>query len=150
MRAVKRIVIGWLAFFGLATAAAFVVRACIPEYGDESTETFSVVASMAGSHFVSESGSLRAGSVVAFMGGAEIDLRDSEILDGATTKVWSVMGGVDIVVPDRWRVEATPRVIMGGFDNRTAPDDGSADAPLLVVDAVVLMGGVGMHTEDAA
>jgi hypothetical protein len=150
MRAVKRIGIGWLAFCGLATAAAFVVRAFAPEYGDESTETFSVVASMSGRHFVSESGSLRFGSVVAFMGGAEIDLRDSEIVDGATIKVWSVMGGVDIFVPDRWRVEARPRVIMGGFDNRTSPDDASADSPLLIVDAVVLMGGAGMRTEEAA
>ncbi len=150
MRAVKRIVIGWLAFCGLATAAAFVVRTFAPEYGDESTETFSVVASMSGIHFISESRSLRSGSVVAFMGGAEIDLRNSEIVDRATIKVWSVMGGVDIVVPDRWRVEVSPRVIMGGIDNRTAPDDGTAEAPLLIVEALVAMGGVGMHTEEAA
>lgn len=150
MRAVKRIVIGWLAFLGLATAAAFAVRTFVPEYGDESTETFSVVASMSGRHFFSESRSLRSGTVVALMGGAEIDLRNSEVVEVATIKVWSVMGGVDIVVPERWRVEARPRVIMGGIDNRTAPDDGSPDAPLLIVDAVIAMGGVGLHTEEGA
>lgn len=150
MRAVKRVMMGWLAFCGLATVAAFVVRGVVRVYGDESTETFSVVASMAGRNFVSTSSSLRSGAVVAFMGGAEIDLRNSNIVDGATIKVWSVMGGVDILVPERWRVEARPRVIMGGIDNRTAPDDGSAEAPLLIVDTVIVMGGVGMHAEEAA
>jgi hypothetical protein len=52
------------------------------------------------------------------------------------------MGGIDVLVPAGWRVEVAKSVVMGGITNRTDPDGGDHDAPLLLIDAVIAMGGI--------
>jgi hypothetical protein len=145
MRALRRVAIGFFLYVAASVAAAFAVRALVPEFGGEGDEVFSVVSSMSGREFRSSSDRLRSGNVTAFMGGAEIDLRHASIVDGARLSLRAFMGGIDILVPDAWRVEVTESVFLGGIVNRTAPDSVADDAPLLVIDAVITMGGVEIH-----
>ncbi len=148
MRLLKRLLIGWLVVAGLSTIAAMIVRRAIPESGTEDDDGFSVVAAMDGREFASRASPFRYGAVTAFMGGVELDMRAASIEESASLSVRAVMGGVDIVVPAQWRVELIRDVVMGGVENLTDPD-ASDTAPLLVIDAHVVMGGVEIHADGA-
>jgi Domain of unknown function (DUF1707)/Cell wall-active antibiotics response 4TMS YvqF len=85
-------------------------------------------------------------TVLAFMGGAHLDLRNAEIADSeASISCISVMGGIDIVVPEGVDVEVGGFGLMGGVADETrgvAP----RGAPALRVHAFALMGGVVVRT----
>lgn len=142
MRVFRRLVIGFFIFAASCTVAAFSVRSLVPEFGEKDDDAFSLVAAMAGRKFESSAPALRTGSVMAFMGGVELDLRHASIVDGATLSLRAFMGGIDVTVPVGWRVEVARSVVMGGITNRTDPDGGDPDAPLLLIDAVIAMGGI--------
>lgn len=149
MRILKRIAIGWAVVMGANVIASLVVRKIVPSYGTEADDEVSIVASMSGTNFASTADALRSLSIVAYMGGVELDLTQATIVDGALVSVRAYMGGVDIVVPEGWRVETTTTVFMGGVDNKTNPDFEPESAPLLVVDVTAVMGGVDIHLAKA-
>ncbi len=150
MRVLRRAVIGFFIYIAVCTVAAFTVRSLIPEFGEEGDDAFSVVAAMGGRKFKSFAPMLRSGSVTAFMGGVELDLRQSTIVESATLSLRAFMGGVDVLVPVGWRVEVAKSVVMGGITNRTDPDGVDEDAPLLLIDAVITMGGIEIHSSQEA
>jgi Domain of unknown function (DUF1707)/Cell wall-active antibiotics response 4TMS YvqF len=82
-------------------------------------------------------------TVVNIMGGADLDLTDA-IVEGAETeiRVFSLMGGSDVVVPEGVHVELSGFAFMGGNDLRldrtAAPPPG---APVVRVRAYSIMGG---------
>ena len=88
------------------------------------------------------------GDVVTVMGGNEIDLRDATLAPGAEAKIdlLVVMGGSVIRVPDGWAVELRAVPVLGGVADKRWSDASSAapraDAPKLVIEGTVLMGGV--------
>lgn len=139
---------GMFAFAASCTLAAFVVRTRIPVFGDESDDRFSVVAAMDGAVFESEATNLAEGSATSFMGGIELNLMDADLGPGAYLVLRAVMGGIDVVVPSAWRVEVMGRSVMGGVANLTAPDALSDDAPVLLIDALAVMGGIEIHAAE--
>ena len=104
-----------------------------------------MVAILSGSH---RHGRFRAvGSInaVAIMGGDELDLREAEIEGGElAVNVFTLMGGVNIYIPDTIEVEVGGFSLMGGSTEvgreRTRPN-----APLVRVRAYNLMGGVTVY-----
>ena len=52
-----------------------------------------------------------------------------------------VMGGLQLIVPEGWRVKFEAKVLAGGFsdETRTTADD---DVPTVTISGFVLMGGV--------
>lgn len=145
MRFIKRIVIWFVVVSTANVLAALVVRRKIPAFGTEADGQFSVVAAMDGANFESTSQAFEDGRATAFMGGIELDLVDAELEAGAYLTLRAVMGGIDVVVPSRWRVEVMGRSLMGGVENLTDPDSLPDDAPLLLVDALAVMGGIEIH-----
>lgn len=145
MRFIKRIVIWFVVVSAANVLAALVVRRKIPAFGTEADGQFSVVAAMDGANFESTSQAFEDGRATAFMGGIELDLVDAELEAGAYLTLRAVMGGIDVVVPSRWRVEVMGRSLMGGVENLTDPDSLPDDAPLLLVDALAVMGGIEIH-----
>lgn len=89
--------------------------------------------------------------VVAFMGGAELDLRTARFAPGVTEiEVLVLMGGVEIVVPHGVRVEMLAVAAMGGVDTSVrgaGPPD--PDAPVLRISGFATMGGVNVTTRQA-
>jgi DUF1707 SHOCT-like domain/Cell wall-active antibiotics response LiaF, C-terminal len=85
--------------------------------------------------------------VVAVMGGAHLDLRSAEI-EGAEAEIVavSVMGGIDIIVPDGVEVEVTGIALMGGKNVSIKDDPPLPGAPFVRVHVFALMGGVNVRS----
>jgi hypothetical protein len=148
---VKKILLTLLGGFALLNLAvivtALVARRRLPAFGDEQSETFALVAAMDGVSFTSKADPFRSGSATAVAGGIEIDLTRATCLETATLDLTALAGGIDVEVPDDWRVEMRPQVVLGGTDNRTDPDAAGEDAPVLVVDARAYLGGISVRAK---
>ncbi len=89
--------------------------------------------------------------VVAVMGGAELDFREAILAPGVTdVQVFTMWGGVEIVVPPGVNVECHGVAIMGGFET-SGQSAGEPDiaAPTIRVTGVALMGGVEVDVRHA-
>ncbi len=149
MRFIKRIVVGFVLLSASSVLAAIAVRRKLPAFGTEADGRFSVVAAMDGAKFTSTTERFEEGRATAFMGGIELDLVEATLAPGAYLTLRAVIGGIDLVVPEHWRVEVMARAVMGGVGNLTDPDSPQDDAPLLLVDALALMGGIEIHQAEA-
>jgi len=148
MQSLKRVLLLLFGVVATGWASAVAVRKLVPAYGGESDDEFSIVTGASGSEFQSTASGLREGRILAVMGGVELDLTDAGIDAGATLDVKAFMGGVDVIVPQDWRVELISSSVFGGVVNRTDPDDSRGDAPLLLVRAQAIMGGIEIHAAE--
>lgn len=81
--------------------------------------------------------------VSAIFGGATLDLREAHIDEEATVDATALFGGVDVLVPEGWRVLMRGIPIFGGFEDKTnGRNDLAAGAPTLRVNATSIFGGV--------
>jgi hypothetical protein len=79
---------------------------------------------------------------VAVMGGIELDLRDAQFSEAVVTlHAYTVMGGIQITVPEDVEVDVSGIAFMGGFDHN-ASGPGVPGAPQVRVVGFALMGGV--------
>jgi hypothetical protein len=85
--------------------------------------------------------------VLAVMGGVDLDLSEAYLPpEGLTIEILTMMGGVDIIVPEGVNVEVTGIPILGGIDNKTSGRR-LPGAPTLRVRALAMMGGVDVKTK---
>jgi predicted membrane protein len=88
------------------------------------------------------------GSVSAVFGGVELDFRDAEMAGAeAVMEINVIFGGVEIRVPNHWRVEARNQTLFGGYTDSTrgigkAPDGSAPGGKTLVITGQVLFGGI--------
>lgn len=89
----------------------------------------------------------RGGTISAVFGGAELDFHAAEMEgDEIVLEVNAVFGGVEIRVPENWRVEVRGQTLFGGYSDSTrgsAP--GTPDVPkrkTLILTGTTLFGGV--------
>jgi hypothetical protein len=113
---------------------------------DRSVDADAVVHSfafMAGVGKRSVSHDYRGGDANAIMGGVELDLREAQIAPGqeAVLDAFAFWGGVEIRVPETWRVASQVMPIMGAFEDNTA-SKGGGSGPTLVVRGVAIMGAI--------
>lgn len=84
--------------------------------------------------------------VVAVLGGGALDLREAKLSPGVTEiEVFSVMGGVEIMVPPGVRVECVGMAFMGGFAISGGDANAAADAPVLRISGFCFMAGVDVN-----
>jgi predicted membrane protein len=96
-----------------------------------------------GRDIVNNSQQFSGGSVFTVFGATEIDLRGAQPLpEGAAMDVVVAFGGVDIVIPEGWRVEIKGIPLFGGWTNKTGRSQVRHDAPLLSIEALVAFGGL--------
>jgi hypothetical protein len=104
--------------------------------------TFHALAVMGGVRRQITSKAFVGGDASAVMGGCEIDLRHAEMAgEEAEIEVFAMWGGVDLAVPDHWRVEIRGMPLMGAFEDTTRPRTEDA-TKRLIVRGLALMGGV--------
>ena len=142
MKVLKRVLIGWLAVAAAAVVAALTVKKTVPAYGDESDNSFSVVAVIGGRDFESSAKHLAEGSAFAFMGGIEMDLNGAMLAPGAKLDLRAFMGGIEVSVPPTWRVEVIASERMGDVVSDLGGNDQNSEGPLLLVYASATMGGI--------
>ncbi len=127
------VVVGLWVIFGSGLGASTVQR------GDRVN---SLVAFF-GREVVNESQQFGGGSIFTVFGATEVDLRRARpVPEGAAMDVVVAFGGVEIVVPEGWRVEVKGIPLFGGWSNKTHRDLVGADAPLLSIEALVAFGGL--------
>ncbi|MFG2647224.1 DUF1707 domain-containing protein [Streptomyces sp. NPDC048436] len=80
----------------------------------------------------------------AMWGGGEIDLREARFADrDVEIRCFTIMGGLQVIVPPEMNVLVKGFGIMGGFDDK-ATGEGTPGSPRVVVNGFALMGGVGV------
>ena len=79
--------------------------------------------------------------VEAVLGGADIDLRNAKIEDGAVLKVNSVFGGIIVYAPEDVKVEVISKSVLGGVSDKRKNKSGSFDKTLYI-EATCVFGGV--------
>ncbi|HTQ05281.1 MAG TPA: DUF5668 domain-containing protein [Polyangiaceae bacterium] len=93
-----------------------------------------------------ESQAWQGGELGVTAGGVELDLRNAQLApEGAVLDLRVVMGGVEIRVPDTWRVHCEVTPLFGGADDATRTTQGTADAPRLRILGTVTLGGVNVR-----
>lgn len=87
-------------------------------------------------------------NAVAVMGGCDLDFRQAEFdaREVVVTAV-SIMGGIDITVPEGMEVELTGIPIMGGKHMKLADVPVVPGSPRLIVRAYAIMGGVSVRSK---
>ena len=96
-----------------------------------------------GREIVNESQQFGGGSIFTMFGATQIDLRLARpVPEGAAMDVVVAFGGVEIMVPEGWRVEVKGIPLFGGWSNKIGRDSVGADAPLLSIEALVAFGGL--------
>ncbi|MBO2453721.1 DUF1707 and DUF2154 domain-containing protein [Actinomadura barringtoniae] len=84
----------------------------------------------------------------AFWGGGKIDLRDARFADEEVhIRLFAVMGGIDVIVPDDMSVHVNGLGIMGGFDHK-ASGPGVPGSPRVVVSGFTFWGGVNVRRKE--
>lgn len=118
--------------------------------GDGGTKTSTVVAIMSGAD---RSGRWRLDKrcrAIAFMGGCKLDLRRAELTaPDPVIRAVSIMGGIEIVVPEGIAVEVTGLAVMGGKSVRIKDVEPLPGAPRVHVRVFALMGGVSVRSKPA-
>jgi hypothetical protein len=111
--------------------------------GDEDSDEFTVAAILGGKQFRSTAKNLTSGIATASMGGIDLDLRGATLAPaGARLDLNAMLGGIQVTVPDTWRVEVDKEIAAGGVDVKVTPaEELPEDAPRLHVRAVARMGG---------
>jgi hypothetical protein len=127
------------ALVGMIVAAAFFKRV-VRSRGDAESDELALVAILDGVELESRSKAFRGGSMLAWLGGIDVDLTDAELAPGARLSVNALFGGIDVTIPPTWRVESDTKALMGGIDARGAQDD--PDAPVLVLEGMAVFGGI--------
>jgi hypothetical protein len=133
------------AWAGLVTAAVLAKRA-LPSQGDEASDDVALVAILGGVNLRSRSTAFRGGSMLAWLGGIAVDLREAQPAPVCRLQVTSLLGGIAIRVPPGWRVESNVRTLAGGVAI-DAPPPGEGDPPRLVLEGTALLGGVAVGTK---
>jgi len=106
------------------------------------TSRVSMLAFMSGANRKVDSLEFRGGELTAVMGGIVLDMTAAKpVPEGAVLDLVVCWGGVELFVPDHWRIVNEATVIMGGLEDqsKTPPPD---SRETLFVRGLVCMGGV--------
>jgi hypothetical protein len=88
------------------------------------------------------------GEVNAVIAGVTVDFRGSRLANNrGVVEVFAMWGGVDLIVPEGWRVESDVTPILGAFVDRTALA-GDGAPPTLLVRGSVVMGGIEVRNNE--
>jgi hypothetical protein len=86
--------------------------------------------------------------VSVMMGGVMLDLRGTQLTQRpARLDVLCVMGGLELIVPEDWKVRIDVEPIMGGIRDARSGSVDPERAPDLVLSGRVIMGGIDISSE---
>ena len=127
-------------------APAAFVRRSVPSLGDEESDEVHLVAVFDGITLASRARAFTGGSMLAWYGGIDVDLREAELAPGARLSLHTLFGGIAIKTPPGWRVESELKAIAGGVEARPQSHD-DPDAPVLTLTGTAFLGGISVGTK---
>lgn len=107
-----------------------------------STSADNVTAILSGAETKNDSRDYKGGKVTTILGGSSIDLSKADIKKEATLEILTVMGGIELRVPETWEVRTSVMPILGGVENKAVAPSGKTKAPVLNFVGTTLMGGI--------
>jgi Cell wall-active antibiotics response 4TMS YvqF len=146
VRLLGRLGLVWAGFVGGFMVAAAIMKRALPSRGDADSDEVSLVAVFDGANLRSRATSFRGGSMLAWYGGIDADLREAKLAPEARISVTSLFGGISLRVPPEWRIESNVRTIAGGV-GVSGSDPGGPDAPRLILDGFAAFGGIGVSRQ---
>jgi predicted membrane protein len=85
----------------------------------------------------------KGGKVTTAFGGADIDLSKAEIIESATLDVEVLFGGLKLIIPSNWEIQADVSNVFSGIeDKRAFPSGDEADRKILYIKGSVSFGGL--------
>lgn len=102
---------------------------------------------MGGRKTVVDSSNFRGGNATVALGGLEIDFRPARLssqVSEVIVDVTTVMGGIEIIVPEDWPIVVRATPFLGGIEDKRAQSSlanaAGAQKATLVIEGVVLLG----------
>jgi hypothetical protein len=131
-----------LILLGASMVTGTLQRARSSRGGDDASPSLNALALLSGVQRKVVAQDFRGGDITAIMGGHEIDLRPARMAEGqAVLDLFVWWGGVELRVPEDWRVSVEAQPIMGAVVDETRAPIGEARG-VLVLRGLVVMGGV--------
>jgi predicted membrane protein len=135
------VVLGASLIWGRGRRRARVIIGASSVEGDSSS-TINALAFMGSFKRSNDSQDFRGGEATSIMGGCEIDLRKASIKEAeAVLDLTAIMGGIEVWVPEDWKVTLSGIPLLGGFEDKTHPT-GLESNKNLIVKGYAIMGGV--------
>lgn len=105
------------------------------------TDRNDITAILGGSDQRNSSDDFKGSKITSILGGVKLDLHKAVIKKEAVIDVFTLLGGVEIVVPRNVVVKNQTSAILGGVENKADPDK-EKGAPVLYITGDVILGGV--------
>lgn len=127
-----------LVTLGAAAAAKFLLES----NAGPTTEEIDLVAIFDGQNLRSEANPFYGGKILTMFGGVVLDLRNATPAPtGVYLDMTVCMGGINLVVPEGWRVKCDASMIMAGWSDVTRTT-AAEDVPTVFVTGTFFMAGL--------
>jgi predicted membrane protein len=149
IRSILGLTIGFVIVSSIISAVvAAVAKRHMLSSGMESDNEFDLVTIFDGTDFASTAPAFRRGSVLTWYGGGQIDLRGATLDPaGAELNVRALFGGVQIIVPETWRVQQRMVAFLGGVSDSREKIEAHETGPVLRLDGWAAFGGIDVSSE---
>ncbi|WP_374165421.1 LiaI-LiaF-like domain-containing protein [Arcticibacter sp. MXS-1] len=90
----------------------------------------------------------RGGDIVTIMGGAEINLSQSDIHGPVVIDITQVFGGTKLIIPPQWKVSSDLAALFGGIEDKRplVPASNMAEGKVLILRGTSVFGGIDIRS----
>jgi hypothetical protein len=148
MRLLRTLIVFELGALVGVIAGAALVKKAIPSRGDAESDEVTLMAILDGIQLKSRATAFRGGTMISWLGGIAVDLRDAQLAPDAHLELRSLFGGIAIRVPRGWRVVSNVKALGGGVAINV-PEPEEADAPTLTLEGLTVLGGIAVGARAA-
>ena len=108
------------------------------------SEDVNILAMFSGASQIINSDNFKGGTIGAYFGGVELDLRNSKLAsEGGFLELTAAFGGIEIRLPYDWKVFVTGTPIFGGMENKTRQEFPEGEVrPILKINYLATFGGI--------
>lgn len=133
----------WPVIIMLVGLSVIANRNSRPKISKDQSEDVSAI--LGGIDQITAAEDYRGGNITAVLGGAKLDLRKAVIKKEATLQVFTLCGGIELLVPENVVVQPQATCILGAIENKQRGAS-TKSAPILYIAGTVALGGIEVKT----